>query len=656
MKKDNERGKSDINSNIQRRIASFYSVDKPGVEFDDKLLRKISTPSDLKKLNLTELNELAAELRGAIIKNVSKTGGHLASNLGVVELTIALHYCFDSPRDSIVWDVGHQCYSHKMLTGRYREFSTLRQPGGISGFTNPNESIHDVFFSGHASTSISSAFGIAMANKIKGRDNYAVAVIGDGAFTGGMAYEALNNAGKERSNLIVILNDNEMSISENVGSFAQHLAVIKARPEYLQFKAGTERILKKIPYVGDDLANDIFKLKTTIKKAVYRESTMFEDLGFRYMGPLDGHNISVLIDAIEAAKTTHFPILIHICTKKGKGYDYAELDPSCFHGISKFDINTGEFHVSDTSFSSEFGSYLLNIAKTDNSICAITAAMSLGTGLEPFKLEFPDRFFDVGIAEEHAVTFASGLAKGGMKPVFAVYSAFLQRAYDQLVHDAAIQRLNITVVIDRAGFVSGDGVTHQGILDVPFINSIPDTTVWSPATYEEMRRDLKKSIYETEGLSFVRMFKGSELPLEKEGACLSYSDFDVFGKDDSKIVIVSYGRLSYYAYKALKFLNENGYKVKFIKLNKIKPLNIKAVEEAENSDKIFFFEECEKSGGVGEIFNEALTENHYKGEFILRAIDNEFVEHSTVELMLKKFGLDSDSMIKLIIYNLGING
>ena len=610
-------------------------------------LSDIKRPSDIKKLDTDELNLLAEEIRHTLIETVSETGGHLASNLGVVELTIALHKVFNSPHDKIVWDVGHQVYVHKLLTGRYDRFSTLRQNGGISGFSSPDESEHDTFFSGHSSTSVSAAYGIAQANKLKGNKNYAIAVIGDGAFTGGMVYEALNNAGREKSRLIVILNDNDMSISKNVGSFAKHLAVIKARPSYFRMKARTEHIINKIPLIGVRLSDAIFRFKTGVKKLFYKSSTMFEDLGFRYMGPIDGHNTELLIDALEGAKQANYPVVLHIKTIKGKGYDFAELEPSVFHGISKFDIDTGDFISSGTNFSNEFGKLLCNFAAKDNRICAVTAAMSLGTGLDCFENQYSDRFFDVGIAEEHAVTFCSGLAKGGMLPVFAVYSAFLQRSYDQIVHDAALQKLKMVFAIDRAGFVTGDGETHHGLLDVPFLNTIPGVTVFSPTYYSEMNNSFVKALYHEPSVVAVRIFKGAE-PEMPEDYNPTYEDFELYGDENTDIAVVTYGRLFASAAKAVKALRNEGIAVKVIKLNKIKPINPVSVDIALKCNTVFFYEEGEISGGVAEVFNRMLTESGFKGRYCIKAVNDEFVHHASAEILLEEYGMDEKSMIKYI--------
>ena len=607
-------------------------------------LSGIRGPYDVKKLSYAEMQALAAEIRKKLIDTVSRNGGHLASNLGVVELTIALHVVFESPVDSIIWDVGHQCYTHKLLTGRFHDFDSIRQPGGLSGFPSPAESAHDPFYSGHASASVSAAYGIAQANKLQGRDGaYAVAVIGDGAFTGGLVYEALNNAGRERSNLIVILNDNEMSISENVGSFAQHLAVLKADPRYFNLKARAENALNRIPVVGEDLSEGLFKLKTAAKKAIYQQATLFEDLGFRYMGPLDGHNIPVLVNALRGAKGAHYPILLHVRTVKGKGYNYAELDPSVYHGISKFDPNTGEFNTPGVDFSRCFGETLIDLAEEDKRVCAITAAMSLGTGLERFRRKFPDRFFDVGIAEEHAVTFSAGLAKGGMLPVFAVYSAFLQRSYDQLVHDAALQNAHIVLLVDRAGFVSGDGETHHGLLDVPFFGTIPGVTVLSPATYRELKDALRIALYEMQGVVAIRVPKGDQ---DASLAALEqpYAPSSVYGDGESETAVVSYGRVAGNAYRAMEKLSEQGRKVKLVKLGQIQPIPAEAVDAAAGASRILFFEESERSGGVGERFLDALNTRGYRGAFELHAVDNQFVTHSIASQLLHDFGLDADAI------------
>jgi len=610
------------------------------------LLSKINSPLDVKKLNENELELLVGEVRQTLIDTVSQTGGHLASNLGVVELTIALHKVFDSPKDQIVWDVGHQVYTHKLLTGRYDNFGTLRTQGGVSGFPRPSESEHDIFYSGHSSASISAAYGLAVAKKINNDPNYAISVIGDGSFTGGLAYEGLNNAGRSNTKLIVILNDNEMSISKNVGSIARYLAAIRTRPEYYSFVAGFEQSLAKIPCKGEKIYNYFYKTKTALKNMMY-QSTLFEDMGFKYLGPINGHDINALCEALESAKALECPVLLHINTIKGKGYNFAEQSPTQFHGISQFDIVTGEPVLSAANYSSEFGKYLCEMASDDKKICAITAAMSLGTGLDEFSKKFPNRFFDVGLAEEHAVTFSGGLSKDGMTPVFAVYSTFLQRCYDQLVHDAALQRQKIVLAIDRAGFVGEDGETHQGILDVSFLNTIPNVTVYSPSSFSELKVELTKAVYEDEGVVAVRYPRGSEVPLPDDYE-YKKETYSIYGNIDSKIAIVTYGNLFGYACETLKILQQKGINIKILKLNRIKPIDENAVKSMLKCKHIFFFEEGVRSGGAGEAFALKLLENGYKGKYKLQAVNDCFVAHASVSQLLNQYGMDTESMVNLI--------
>ncbi len=611
-----------------------------------KYLENLISPEDLKKLNINELNLLSSEIRDYMIKTVSKNGGHLSSNLGVVELSIALHKSFDSPKDKFVWDVGHQIYAHKLLTGRFKEFSTLRTENGISGFCAPNESEHDIFYSGHSSTSISAALGIAEANKRLGKKDYTIAVIGDGALTGGMAYEALNNAGRSETRLIVILNDNEMSISENVGSMARYLAIVRSKPEYNKLKVRTEKTLNKIPLVGSKIAYVVSKIKTNIKNSMY-ESTFFEDLGFNYMGPIDGHNIEHLCEALDSAKLSDEPVLLHISTTKGKGYDFAEKSPSVYHGISKFDVDSGEYIENKTNFSNEFGKKLCELAEKNDKICTITAAMSLGTGLKEFSEKFSDRFYDVGIAEQHAVTFASGLAKGGMIPIFAVYSTFLQRAYDQLVHDGTLQKQKVIIGLDRAGFVGEDGVTHQGLLDVSFLNSIPDVTVYSPYTYKRLHFDLENAVKNASNLTVIRYPRGNEYNIP-QGITLSNNDFDYF-ENEKKLLIISYGRISVNVLNAVEKLKKNDIMVSVLLLNKIKPIDDKVVEIAKKYQTIFFYEETVKSGSIGESFADLLLTKGYKGEYHHFTVSDEFVPHAPVSSLMEKYKLDTESITKTIL-------
>ena len=619
-----------------------------------RYLPNIKGPDDVKKLSESELPALAEEIRARMIDTVSKTGGHLASNLGVVELTIALHRVFNSPSDKIVWDVGHQCYAHKMLTGRFEEFDTLRMPGGLSGFTRRYESEHDIFSGGHSSVALSAAYGIAAANKLKKQKNYTIAVVGDGAFTGGMAFEGLNNAGRagKGTRLIVVLNDNEMSISRNVGAFARYLAVIKANPRYFRLKARTERILNRIPLVGRRLAKTLFNIKTKIKNRLYH-STVFEDLGFRYMGPIDGHNLTQLTDALRGAVEANYPIVLHIRTVKGKGYEYAEKNPDQFHGTPAFDPVSGEMRLAGEGFSDAFGKFIVSAAEKDRRICCITAAMSLGTGLKTFAERFPDRFFDVGIAEQHATTFAAGLARGGMLPVFAVYSTFLQRSYDQIIHDCAMQQLKIIFAVDRAGFVGSDGESHHGLFDAAFLNSIPDITVYAPTYFDELGNCFYKALYRSEGSVAVRYPRGVE-PFRPADFSVSGEDWDLYGDPEAEAAIVTYGRCFAEAAAAVPRLAEAGVRAAVIKLNRIKPVPKAAVLQAARAARVVFFEEGQRFGGIGETFADKLLKYGFSGAYRVVAVQGEFSVQNTEAQLLHTYGLDADGMVRALAEGFGI--
>ncbi len=619
---------------------------------ENRFLDAVNSPSDIKKLSIEELNVLAEEIRQELISTVSKNGGHLASNLGAVELTIALHKTFNSPEDKIIWDVGHQAYTHKILTGRRKSFSTVRTEGGLSGFTRPEESEHDIFASGHSSISVSAAYGVSVSNNLLFDDNRkTIAVIGDGSFTGGLVYEGLNNAGRdEKSNMIVILNDNNMSISKNVGSVAMYLSKIRTKPRYYLLKTGTYHFLRAIPLVGKPIAKFIRNLKNYVKSSLYG-TTMFEKMGFAYMGPFDGHDIEQLCSAFEIAKNKNEPVMIHVITTKGKGYDFAEKSPSTFHGISKFDVETGESVISNKTYSDVFGEKLCDEAAENKKLCAITAAMSLGTGLEKFSDVYSERFFDVGIAEEHAVTFASGLAKNGMLPVFCVYSTFLQRCYDQIVHDCAMQDIKMILAIDRAGFVGMDGESHQGLFDVPFLNTIPKIEVYSPSSFGEMNKVFDKVVNCGNNSVAIRYPRGVEDKLPSDFVS-NGEDFDLYG-DKGEVSIVTYGRLFSNACKAKEILSEKGINVRIIKLNKIKPINEKVFENISEYKSIFFFEEAIRNGSVSERFGSLLLEKGYKGNYFVTAVDGEFVKQASVESQLKKYGLDTDSMVKKVSENIG---
>ncbi len=611
-----------------------------------QILSKINSPADIKTLDFWGLELLCDEIRDKLISTVSKNGGHLASNLGVVELSVVMHKVFSSPEDQIVFDVGHQCYTHKLLTGRYEQFDTIRKKDGISGFCRPGESEHDIFFSGHSGTSVSAGLGLAEAKSLKNQKGYVISVIGDGSFTGGMVYEALNNGGRSGAKHIVVLNDNKMSISENVGAFAKYLAVIRSRPEYYSFKARTESVITKLPF-GEKIAAKIYDIKTDIKNKLYSQSTFFEDLGYRYMGPIDGHNIENLCDAFESAKSVNGPVLLHVITTKGKGYGHAEKDPSVFHGISKFDVDTGEYKLSGKSFSDVFGEHLCQHAQNDETICAITAAMGIGTGLHRFSKSFPERFFDVGIAEEHAVTFASGLAKNGFKPVYAVYSTFLQRCYDQIVHDVSLQKQKIIFAIDRAGFVGEDGETHHGLFDVAFLNTIPDIKIYSPCCFRSLAADVNSALYADKLSVAVRYPRGSQKDnvSKLEYPCIEYA---LYGDKEANKAIVTYGRISSEAIDAVDTLKDKGVSVLLLTLNQIKPLPLETLTLLSDKNEIFFFEEGMKSGGIGEKLGSVLIENGINCKYSITAVEDKFVEQASVSDLISAYKLDTQSIINKI--------
>ena len=607
------------------------------------ILSKINCPNDIKTLDIRGLELLCDEIRDKLISTVSKNGGHLASNLGAVELSVALHKTFDSPHDQIVFDVGHQCYTHKLLPGRYDSFDTIRTKDGISGFCRPGESEHDIFYSGHSGTSVSAGLGLAESKILNGDNGYVISVIGDGSFTGGMVYEALNNGGRRNVKHIIVLNDNKMSISENVGAFAKYLAVIRSRPEYYSFKAKTESVITKLPF-GEKIAHKIYNLKTDIKNKLYSQSTFFEDLGYRYMGPIDGHNIENLCDAFESAKAVNGPVVLHVITVKGKGYEHAEKDPSVFHGISKFDVDTGEYKISGESFSDVFGKKICSLAEKDSSICAITAAMGIGTGLKEFSEKHPERFFDVGIAEEHAVTFASGLAKNNTKPIYAVYSTFLQRCYDQMIHDVSLQKQKILFAIDRAGFVGEDGETHHGLFDVAFLNTIPDIHVYSPCCFRSLEADINNALYAYELSSAVRYPRGAQKNNVSKLVypCIEYA---LYGDSDADKVIVTYGRITSEAIDAVDELKSKGISSMLVVLNQIKPIPEQAINLLQNKKEVYFFEEGMKSGGVAEKLGSVLMENSFKGKYKITAVEDKFAPQASVNDLIKMYKLDKESMI-----------
>ena len=608
------------------------------------ILDQIQKPSDIKSFDYSRVAELGDEIRTCLINNVAHTGGHLASNLGVVELTMAIHRVFDSPKDQIIFDVGHQCYVHKLLTGRYKEFKSLRQMDGLSGFPNPKESVHDPLKTGHSSTSISSAVGLLKAFQLKNEnDRYVVSIIGDGAMTGGLSYEGLNNGGKMRGNLIVILNDNDMSISKNVGSLADYLAKIRSRQGYFKFKDALTRITRGTPLIGRAVYGFFQKIKRALKSVFY-QGNIFENMGFVYFGPIDGHNQRTLERVLSRAKELKRPCLIHVKTVKGKGYTFAEEQPSNFHGLGSFNVETGK-QSSDKKidFSSVFGEELCELAEKDSRICAITAAMASGCGLTDFSKRFPDRFFDVGIAEQHALTFAGGLARNGMKPVFAVYSSFLQRGYDQVIHDLALQGHSMILCIDRAGIVGEDGETHQGLFDVPMLLPIPNVSIFSPTTYDELRGALRRSICDEQGISVVRYPRGS-VSAEQ----LSFKDADAnvqwYGNNED-FCVISYGREVVPCLKAIRLAKVP---VSFLKLNKIFPISEETLQKLLCFKKILFIEEGFTNGGVGAYLGNWLLNNGFSGIYKNVGIDNLFMRSGKTDELLKEHRLDVESLAEMI--------
>lgn len=587
----------------------------------------------ISNMTLPELKELCRELRRCILNTVSENGGHLASNLGTVELTAALHFVFDVKEDRIVWDVGHQAYAHKLLTGRYSEFSTLRSLNGISGFTRRKESTADAFISGHSSTSISAAFGIASAMRLQGRRGSVAAVIGDGALTGGMAYEGLNNAGKSKAPLVVILNDNAMSISKSTGALALYLAHIRSTKKYYCAKEHVKSLLSAVPVVGDKLERTIRTAKGLIKDAIYDSSNMFENFGFQYIGPVNGHDLEDLIEALQVAKIMRRPCVVHVFTTKGKGWKPAEENPGEYHAVTKkSSASSGE------TFTEAFGRELERIGKSDSRVCGVTAAMKYATGMNYFKNACPERFFDVGIAEQHAVTFAAGLAVEGMLPVFAVYSTFLQRGFDQIVHDCAIENTHVTLAVDRAGFTGEDGETHQGIFDAAMLASIPNTTVFSPASAEELRLCLSEALYNTDGIAAVRYPKGGE-----SGSVEPSVSWDWSGKRGGTLAL-SYGRLSANITAAAREASQRGEPVDWLRLVRISPIPEEALRTSLSYKRVVFFEEGILQGGIGERFGAALLEMGYSGGFEVVGVDGQFVPAGTVAQQLELFGLDRASM------------
>lgn len=611
------------------------------------ILEGIETSSDIKKLNAKQIGLLAGEIRSFLLDSVSKTGGHLASNLGVVELTLALHAVFDLPQDKLVWDVGHQCYVHKMLTGRCEKFGSLRQFDGLSGFPKTNESEYDSFNTGHSSTSISAALGLAKARDLSGGDHHVVAVIGDGAMTGGMAYEALNNAAVANTRLIVVLNDNAMSISRNVGGLSDYLNRITNREGYFKMKDQIDRTLHRIPGVGHKLFLALRSFKNWIKY-LFVPDKLFTELGFKYFGPIDGHDFRKVSLVLQQAKTRNEPVLVHVCTKKGKGYQYAESNPDSFHGIAKFDLETGRTIQlgKKESYSSMFGDYLCKLAEDYDKICAITAAMPCGTGLERFSKRYPKRFFDVGIAEQHAVTFAAGLAAGGYVPVVAVYSSFLQRAYDQILHDVALQNLHVVFAIDRAGIVGEDGETHQGLYDMAFLSSIPNMTVLAAADYTELKRMMDFAVT-CRGPVAIRYPRGRAEGILSEGGPVEMGKGRLLydGKD---VVLLAVGRMTGVAVKAQELLRKRGISAAVADLRFAKPLDEKLIlQMAQKTGFVVSLEDGACCGGVGERIAALLRDLSCR--ILIKSFPDEFVCQGKTTILFQKYRMDAESIAQEIL-------
>lgn len=593
---------------------------------------------------------MASEVRAFLIKSVSKTGGHLASNLGTVELTIALHRVFDSPGDQIVWDVGHQCYTHKLLTGRQAGFAALRQLGGVSGFPSPAESEHDIFIAGHGSTAISAAIGLAQAKRLLGKPGKVLAIVGDGAFTGGMVYEGMNNI-RDLNNLIVILNDNRMSISKNVGAMAQYLTRLRTSPHYFKAKRDVESVLNRVPVLGQPVKSGIQAVKSAFRRSLYH-STMFEEMGFQYVGPIDGHDIGEMCDLFAAYRAEQAaPLFVHLLTVKGKGYAPAEENPGEFHGVSAFDLNhrTNPEMSPEESFSTCFGKTLSELADQDRRICAITAAMKYGTGLQYMYKQHKERFFDVGMAEQHAVTFSAGLARGGMLPVVAIYSTFLQRAYDQIIHDVMLQDANVLLAIDRAGLVPGDGVTHQGIYDVAFLSQIDGLQVVSVSNFAELSYWLRKLLVCCQGPRALRYPRGGEEPeLARLGCTGRAFDRYAFGRN-AQVALVSYGAEVLPALQAAQMAERQGTAVDVYKLTMVHPLPEGLAEALQEYRQVVFAEEGVRGGGAGQHLASVLLERGARCSYTHLAVPNQGPTHASIDELRRLFGLDAEGLARTLL-------
>jgi len=605
------------------------------------LLDKVNSPKDLKKLSRSELVTLCDEMRDFIIESVSKTGGHLSSNLGVIELTVALHYVFDCPQDKFIWDVGHQTYPHKILTGRKKKMGSLRALDGISGFPKISESAYDIFGTGHSSTSISAALGMAEALKKKNLDHKAIAIIGDGAMTAGMAFEGLNNAGDSKNNILVILNDNDMSISKNVGALNNYLAKLMSGNLYGSIKRSSKAVLSAIPPMLE-----FAKRAEEHMKGMVIPGTLFEEFGFNYIGPIDGHDLNALVDTLNNLKALQGPQLLHVATQKGFGYEPAETDPNKFHGVGQFSLSDGAqpLKIKKATYTDVFGDWIVDMAMIDKKLCAITPAMLDGSGLNKFSEKFPDRFFDVGIAEQHAITFAAGLACENYKPVIAIYSTFLQRAYDQLIHDVALQNIPMLFAIDRAGIVGQDGPTHSGSFDLSFLRCIPNILIMAPSNENECRQMLFTG-FKFKGISVVRYPRGPGpgSAIKSKMTAIPIGKAEVIRKGRT-IALLAFGNMLEEALKAGDKINATVVNMRFIK-----PLDIKLIRDLGSSHKLLVtLEENTISGGAGSAVLEVISEYDLKCQSLRIGIPDKFVEQGGQEQLRKKYGLDAASIIKSI--------
>ncbi|MBC7253950.1 MAG: 1-deoxy-D-xylulose-5-phosphate synthase [Actinobacteria bacterium] len=619
------------------------------------MLDSLTGPSDLRTLDYRELEVLAEEIRAVIIDSVARCGGHLAPSLGVVELTLALHRVFDSPRDRIIWDVGHQSYAHKLVTGRREAFRNLRCRGGCSGFTRREESPHDVVDAGHASTAISYALGLATARDLSGEDYEVVAVIGDGALTGGLAYEALNQAGALKKHLIIVLNDNGMSISRNVGAMSTYLTQMRLNPRYVRVKGGIKEIVESVPLVGAPTDRLMHSLKERVKNFLIPEF-IFEELGIKYVGVVDGHDIRAMEKDLSLARGVEGPVLIHVVTRKGKGYPPAEREPDLYHGVGPFDVETGKFKAggANPTFTETFGRVMCEMAREEPRLVAITAAMKLGTGLDDFAALFPSRFFDVGIAEQHAVTLAAGLALGGYRPVVSIYSTFLQRAFDQLVQEVCLQNLPVIFTLDRSGLVGEDGPTHHGAFDLSYLRMLPNMTVMAPSDQEELR-DMMWAALEVKGPVAIRYPRGSgsSRQVDSRPRPLEMGRSRVVREVEGEVTIIAVGRMVGIALEAAEVLTRRGVEAEVVNARFVKPLDEEMVKErAEKRRLLVTLEENVLHGGFGEAVAVLLQEEGAGCRFLRLGLPDRFVEHGKVDELFVSLGLDPTSVAGTVLRSL----